>query len=93
MLSWPARLGVRDHVHIGEGAVLGSKAGVSNHVPDGQTMLGQPATPERKAKLQMAAITRLPEMRRQFRAIQRQLAELMKRTESTNSDHPNDQAA
>jgi UDP-3-O-[3-hydroxymyristoyl] glucosamine N-acyltransferase len=70
------QVGVRDHVHIGAGAVLCSKAGVSNHVDDGEVMLGQPATPLRRQKLQMAAIAKLPEMRREFRQLQQQLAQL-----------------
>lgn len=70
------QVGVRDHVHIGDRAVLGSKAGISNDVKAGIEMLGAPAVPIREAKLQMAAITRLPEMRRQFRILQRQFEEL-----------------
>jgi hypothetical protein len=41
-------------------------------------MLGQPATPLRRQKLQMAAIAKLPEMRREFRQLQRQLTDLQK---------------
>jgi UDP-3-O-[3-hydroxymyristoyl] glucosamine N-acyltransferase len=70
------QVGVRDHVHIGERAVLGSKAGVSNDVEPGAEMLGAPAAPIRQAKLQMAAVAKLPEMRRQFRVLQRQFEEL-----------------
>jgi UDP-3-O-[3-hydroxymyristoyl] glucosamine N-acyltransferase len=77
------QVGVRDHVHIGTGAVLCSKAGVPNDVGDGQVMLGSPAAPLRQQKLQMAAISKLPEMRRQFRALQRQFAELMERMGET----------
>lgn len=72
------QVGVRDHVHIGKGAVLCSMAGVSNNVPDGEVMLGQPATSLRRQKLQMAAIAKLPEMRREFRQLQYRLAELQK---------------
>jgi UDP-3-O-[3-hydroxymyristoyl] glucosamine N-acyltransferase len=70
------QVGVRDHVHIGDRAVLCSKAGVSNDVEAGVEMLGSPAAPLRQAKLQMAAVAKLPEMRRQFRALQRQFEEL-----------------
>ena len=70
------QVGVRDHVHIGDRAVLGSKSGVSNDVHAGEEVLGAPATPIRQAKLQMAAVAKLPEMRRQFRIMQRQLEEL-----------------
>lgn len=70
------QVGVRDHVHIGDRAVLCSKAGVSNDVRAGEEVLGSPAAPLRQAKLQMAAVAKLPEMRRQFKMLQRQLEEL-----------------
>jgi UDP-3-O-[3-hydroxymyristoyl] glucosamine N-acyltransferase len=70
------QVGVRDHVHIGDRAVLCSKAGVSNDVRAGEEVLGAPAAPLRQAKLQMAAVAKLPEMRRQFRIMQRQLEEM-----------------
>ncbi len=70
------QVGVRDHVHIGDRAVLGSKSGISNDVRQGEEMLGAPAIPIRQAKVQMAAVAKLPEMRRQFRIMQRQFEEL-----------------
>jgi len=79
------QVGVRDHVHIGERAIVCSKAGVTNNIEAGQVMLGQPATPVRKQKLQVAAISKLPEMRREFRALQRQLAELQKQLNNNES--------
>jgi UDP-3-O-[3-hydroxymyristoyl] glucosamine N-acyltransferase len=87
------QVGVRDHVHIGKGAVLCSMAGVSNNVPDGEIMLGQPATPLRRQKLQMAAIAKLPEMRREFRQLQHQLAELQQRMGIEVQITPDEQAA
>jgi hypothetical protein len=56
-------------------------------------MLGAPATPVRQAKLQMAAVAKLPEMRRQFRIMQRQLAELRGELQANDSDQPTDKAA
>ena len=86
------QVGVRDHVHIGDRSVLCSKAGVSNDVEAGVEMLGAPAVPLRQAKLQMAAVAKLPEMRRQFRILQRQLEEL--RGEAGDDGVlPSDQAA
>ena len=70
------QVGVRDHVHIGEGAMLGSKAGVSNDVPAGAHMLGIPAVREREQKIRFAAISKLPEMRRQLKKLQRAVDEL-----------------
>ena len=87
------QVGVRDNVHIGKGAVLCSKAGVPNDVPEGEMVLGQPATPIRQQKLQMAAISKLPEMRREFRALQKQLAALTQQIESQNQAPQGEQAA
>lgn len=84
--------GVRDHVHIGERAVVCSKAGVSNNVEANQVVLGQPATPVRRQKLQIAAISKLPEMRKEFRALQRQLTQLQKQLDNTEVNET-DQAA
>ena len=81
------QVGVRDHVHIGHRAVLSAMAGVPNDVPEGATMLGAPATPIREQKLIMAATAKLPEMRRQFRKLQRQYEELLEKlTPPTEKD-------
>jgi UDP-3-O-[3-hydroxymyristoyl] glucosamine N-acyltransferase len=70
------QVGVRDHVRIGERAILAAKAGVSSDVPAGAHMLGVPAIREREQKIQFAAISKLPEMRRQLRRLQRVVDEL-----------------
>jgi UDP-3-O-[3-hydroxymyristoyl] glucosamine N-acyltransferase len=73
------QVGVRDHVHVGRGAVVGAKAGVINDVPDGARFIGIPATPERDQKLKQAAFAKLPEMRRQVKQLQRTIEELTRR--------------
>jgi UDP-3-O-[3-hydroxymyristoyl] glucosamine N-acyltransferase len=70
--------GLRDHVHIGTGARLGAMCGITNDVPDGAAMLGIPATPEREQKLKLAAVAKLHEMRQEFKAMRRAIAELQK---------------
>jgi len=71
------QVGVRDHVHIGSGAVLGAMAGVVNDVPERAHMLGAPAVPEREQKLMFATMARLPEMRKQLKELRRQMATLL----------------
>ena len=71
------QVGVRDHVHIGHRAVLGAMAGVTNDVPDGARMIGIPATPERDQKIKQAAFSKLPEMRRQLKKLQRTVDALL----------------
>ncbi len=70
------QVGVRDHVRIGDGAILGAKAGVSHDVPAGAHVFGIPAIAERDQKIQFAAISKLPEMRRQLKALQQAVDEL-----------------
>ena len=73
------QVGVRDHVHIGDRAVLGAMAGVINDVPDGSRMIGIPATPERDQKIKQAAFSKLPEMRRELKKLQRLAAKIAER--------------
>ena len=63
------QVGVRDHVHIGDRAVLGARSGVSNDVPAGKTVLGEPAIDLRDRKLQLATMTKLPEMRKELKQL------------------------
>jgi UDP-3-O-[3-hydroxymyristoyl] glucosamine N-acyltransferase len=69
------QVGVRDHVRIGAGSVLGAKAGVSNDIPANARWFGTPATPEREQKQLLAIFARLPEMRKQLKALERQMDE------------------
>ncbi len=47
-----------------------------NDIPAGATYVGIPATPMREQVVQLAALGRLPEMRRQLHAMQRILNKL-----------------
>jgi UDP-3-O-[3-hydroxymyristoyl] glucosamine N-acyltransferase len=62
-----------DHVHIGDGAVVGAGSGVIRDVPPGQKVLGQPARPERDLKRSALLSERLPEMHRDIKRIKRAL--------------------
>ena len=68
--------GVRDHVHIGDGAVLGARSGVSNDVAPRTSVLGEPAIELRDRKLQLATISRLPEMRKDLKKLTARLEAL-----------------
>jgi UDP-3-O-[3-hydroxymyristoyl] glucosamine N-acyltransferase len=67
------QVGIVDHVHIGAGAIIGAKAGVTKDVPPGQRTLGAPATPEREQKRILMTLEKLPEIRRDLRKIKQQL--------------------
>ncbi len=85
--------GVRDHVHIGARVVLAAMSGVTNHVPDDSQMLGIPATPIREQRLKLAALAKLPEMRREFKALQARLARLEAQLSSSAAPPHKPQAA
>jgi UDP-3-O-[3-hydroxymyristoyl] glucosamine N-acyltransferase len=65
------QVGLRDHVHIGDRAVIMAQAGVMNDVTPGATLVGSPAIPEREQMHVWAASYKLPEMRKQLKALQR----------------------
>lgn len=70
------QVGVRDHVHIGAGAVLGAQAGVMNEIPPGEAYVGSPAIPIREQMQMFAHERKLPEMRKELRALAQQVAKL-----------------
>jgi UDP-3-O-[3-hydroxymyristoyl] glucosamine N-acyltransferase len=70
------QVGLKDHLHIGDRVVLCAKSGVMHDIPSPGAWLGIPATPERQQLMQLASTAKLPEMRKEFRALQRQVAEL-----------------
>ena len=70
------QVGVRDHVHIGHRATLGAKSGIMADIPDDGAFVGIPATPEREQMYTLAALARLPEMRKQLKKLQREIRKL-----------------
>jgi UDP-3-O-[3-hydroxymyristoyl] glucosamine N-acyltransferase len=68
-----AQAGTGGHVRIGDGAFVSARAGVRRDVPDGTSVAGWPPAPEREWHRQMAALTRLPDMLRRLRAVERAL--------------------
>lgn len=82
------QVGVRDHVMIGDRAVIGAMAGISNDVPADSRMLGIPATPEREQKLKQAALAKLPEMRKEMKALAATVAELNRRLADNGTSGP-----
>jgi UDP-3-O-[3-hydroxymyristoyl] glucosamine N-acyltransferase len=79
------QVGVRDHVHIGDRAVLGARSGVSNDVEAGKTVLGEPAIDLRDRKLQLATMSKLPEMRKDLKSLATRVEALERRGEGTSA--------
>jgi UDP-3-O-[3-hydroxymyristoyl] glucosamine N-acyltransferase len=70
------QVGIGDHLSIGDHAILGAKSGVMHSLPGGQTYLGAPAVVARDQFQIFAAQARLPEMRKQFKQLKRQVDRL-----------------
>lgn len=68
-----AQAGAAGHLTIGERAFVGPQAGVHKDVPPGTRVLGSPQRSERTYHRLMAALTRLPELLRRVRALERRL--------------------
>lgn len=70
------QVGVANHVRIGEGAMVGSKSGVAQDVPPGGLVSGIPAIPHRIWLRSSHAFSRLPELVRKVRALERRVESL-----------------
>jgi UDP-3-O-[3-hydroxymyristoyl] glucosamine N-acyltransferase len=79
------QVGVRDHVHIGDKAVLGARSGVSNDVEPGKTVLGEPAIDLRDRKLQLATMSKLPDMRKDLKDLVNRVAALEQKDASSRA--------
>lgn len=76
--------GVRDHIHIGAQSIIAAMSGLTNHVPEKSVMMGIPATPDREQKLKQVALSKLPEMRRQFKKLSKQVEQLVQNAEQAS---------
>jgi hypothetical protein len=61
-------------------ATVGAKSGVMRDVPDGGTVLGIPAAPDKQAKRQMIAVKQLPELIRRMRELEKRVEQLSARS-------------
>jgi UDP-3-O-[3-hydroxymyristoyl] glucosamine N-acyltransferase len=68
--------GIADNVNIGSHSVICAQTGVMNDLEPNKTWLGSPAMDARDKLQIFAAESRLPEMRRELRRLERQLAQL-----------------
>ncbi|MCL2743968.1 MAG: UDP-3-O-(3-hydroxymyristoyl)glucosamine N-acyltransferase [Planctomycetaceae bacterium] len=78
------RVGVKDHVHIGSGAVLGAMSGIMANVPENARLVGIPATPEKEQMRIQVALHRLPEHLKEFKKFVKEVESLktaLKKTE------------
>jgi UDP-3-O-[3-hydroxymyristoyl] glucosamine N-acyltransferase len=68
--------GISGHLTLGRQVTVGGKSGVMRDVPDGETVLGFPAVPDKQAKRQWVAVQKLPELMLRLRQLEKQVAAL-----------------
>ena len=69
--------GIRDHIRLNSGCSVGAKSGVLKDIPAGETWLGAPAANESEQKRLLISMKRIPDMRDQLKALDKQVAALM----------------
>ena len=69
-----AQAGVVGHLRIGADAVVGPQSGIHKDVPTGAHVLGSPQRDAKSFRRVMAGLTRLPDLQRRVRALERELA-------------------
>ena len=68
--------GIAGHLTLGRQSTVGAKSGVMRDVPDGGTVLGIPAYPDKQAKRQWIALQKLPDVLRRIRELEEQVGQL-----------------
>jgi UDP-3-O-[3-hydroxymyristoyl] glucosamine N-acyltransferase len=63
-------VGTVGHIHIGSGAILTAKSGVTKDVPEGQTWRGAPARPIKEQMEMEAHLQHLPDLARRLKALE-----------------------
>jgi UDP-3-O-[3-hydroxymyristoyl] glucosamine N-acyltransferase len=71
-----SQTGLAGHLTLGRQVTVGAKSGVMRDIPDGGTVLGIPAQPDKQTKRQWVAVQKLPELMREMRDLRKELDEL-----------------
>ncbi len=80
-VSMGGQVGVKDHLKVGDKAQVGAKSGLHKDVPDGAAVFGYPAMEAGDAMRIVTAMSRLPQLVRKVRDLERSLERLTSATE------------
>lgn len=86
------QVGLADHLHIGDGAMIGAQAGLMSDVPPGEVVLGSPAGPRKQRFMELAALAKLPEMRKEFRELVSRVEQLESQSVESSDSNQRDAA-
>jgi UDP-3-O-[3-hydroxymyristoyl] glucosamine N-acyltransferase len=71
-----SQAGIAGHLKLGRQSTVGAKSGVMRDIPDGGTVLGYPASPEKEAKRQWVGVQVLPKVIRRMNALEKLVEKL-----------------
>lgn len=63
------QVGLADHLHIGDRVRIAAQSGLMNNLKDGEVVIGSPAGPRHQKMMEFAVLAKLPEMRKELRAL------------------------
>lgn len=75
-VTFGGQTGVVGHIHIGSNTILAARSGPIADIPEGVFYAGFPARPHQEWLRMEAAAKRLPEMRKQIKALEKRLQQL-----------------
>lgn len=82
------QVGVGDHLTIGDSAMITAKSGLMHDVEPGQRMMGIPARSSRMQMQLFASSSKLPQMRKDIKALKKQLVILEAVVKGATSSSP-----
>lgn len=80
------QVGVADHVDIGDRVTIGAQSGVFRDIPSDCRMFGNPVRPEREQFRIISGLQKLPEMRKDLKAVMEHIG-LERKSSSANAEH------
>jgi UDP-3-O-[3-hydroxymyristoyl] glucosamine N-acyltransferase len=78
--------GISDHLRIGDHAIIGPQAGIAKSVAAGDVVSGTPGIPHKLWLKTHSLLTRLPDLNKKVKALEKKVAELEARQEKNKSD-------
>ena len=70
------KVGVVDHINIGSGSTVGGRSTVTKNIKDNVFVWGTPARDFKRAMKEQAMVAKLPELARQIKRLEKELAQL-----------------
>lgn len=78
------QVGIGGHITIGKNSQIGAQSGIISNIKEGSELLGTPAYPVKNFFKSSIIIPKLPDIYKQINAMEKELAELKRRMESTD---------